>query len=65
LWGVAKLVTICFYFRKISLNLPRPGYIWIQIKGEGIKGFMIIWDQGLVQGDCCQIKVTQKALEIF
>ena len=39
--GAAKVVCICFYLRKISLNLPPSDYIRIQIKGEEIKGIFV------------------------
>lgn len=35
--SVAKLVCTCFYLRNISPNLPPPDYLWMQIKGGGIK----------------------------
>lgn len=36
-----NLVCICFYLRKISLNLPLCDHIWIQITGEGVEGIFV------------------------
>lgn len=39
--GDVNLVCICFYLRKISLNLPLCDHIWIQITGEGVEGIFV------------------------